>query len=709
MLVDPGGTGGGQVDVRSALVTVDQPDLGNPFFTPSELPYQLPPFERIELAHFREALDRGMADQLAEVALIAGSSEPATFPNTIEALERSGTSLTRVSRVLANQTSADTSAELQQIEADYAARLAAHSDAILLDRRLLARIEHLWSTRDALGLDAEQRRVLERYHLDHVRAGAGLQSEQQERLRRLNSTLATLSTRFGTALLADTVDSAVLVTDRADLDGLSDDAIDAAQEAATSRGLDGYLLTLVLSTHQPALESLRNRDVRRRLWEASVARGRRGNEHDTRELVREIVALRAERAELLGYPTHADYILADRTAETNQTLDALLEQFFVPAVRNAREEQRLLAAAMASDGVTGEFAPWDWAYYTQAVKRARYSFDTNMLKPYFELNQTLERGVCYAAEQLYGISFTLREDLVAYHPEARVFEVHNADGSGLGLFIADYFTRVSKRGGAWANSLVSQSALLASRPVVVNNMNIPKPPPGQPALLSLEEVSTMFHEFGHALHALFSAVTYPRVSGTAVARDFVEYPSQVNEMWMTWPQVLRNYARHIETGEVLPAELVAKIEQSAAFNQGFETVSYLGATVIDLAWHRLTGHDVDPATADIAEFEQEALRRVGLDLPMVPPRYRSSYFNHIFAGAYSAGYYSYIWSEVLDADTVEWFKEAGGLNRDAGDIFRRTVLARGGSTPEMSNYAELRGREPDIEPLLKRRGLTGAG
>jgi peptidyl-dipeptidase Dcp len=682
----------------------------NPFFAPSELPYQLPPFQQIQVSHYREAIEKGMADQLAEVTAITESDQPPTFQNTIEALERSGRLLNRVSRVFSNQTSADTNPELQQIEREYAPRFSAHSDALLLNRRLFARIDQLWSDREALDLNAEQLRVLERYHLDYVRAGAALDAEEQHRLRELNSALATLSTEFGARLLADTNDSAVSVTDLDELDGLSEDAVAAAREAALSRGLEGYLLTLVLPTHQPALEVLRNRKVRQRLLEASVTRGRRGNAYDTRQLVRQIVALRADRAELLGYPTHADYILADRTAESNETLDALLEQLFAPAVRNAREEERALAEAMAADGDTAEFAAWDWAYYAQRVKRERYCFDTNTLKPYFEVDRTLLHGVFYAAEQLYGITFTPRPDLVAYHPDARVFEVREPGsgdhGSGLGLFIADYFTRDSKRGGAWMNSLVSQSGLLGQQSVVVNNMNIPKPPEGQPALMTLDEVGTMFHEFGHALHGLLSEVTYPRVSGTAVARDFVEYPSQVNEMWMTWPQVLSNYARHIDTQEVLPAELLSRIEEASTFNQGFETVAYLGATVIDLAWHRLTRDQVAALDEDLSTFEAEVLRRVGLDLPTVPPRYRSSYFNHIFAGAYSAGYYSYIWSEVLDADTVEWFRETGGLSRERGETFRRALLSRGGSASEMSYFADFRGRGPDIGPLLHRRGLS---
>ena len=678
----------------------------HPFSSASTLPYGLPDFAQIRVEDFRTALDEGMAQELAEVALISDDPAEPTFANTVEALERSGQVLGRVSRVFYNQTASDTSPALQEIEAEYAARFAAHHDAILLDRGLFARLAALWDDRESLGLDAEQLRVLERYHLDHVRAGAALGPAQQDRLRALNAALADASTDFGTRLLADTNDSALHLVDVADLEGLSEDAVAAAQEAARARGLEGYLITLVLPTHQPALESLARPAVRRRLLEASLARGRRGNAYDTTELVRRIVSLRAERAELLGYPTHSDYVLADRTAESNATLDAMLDQLFAPAVANAKAEETVLAAAMAADGETGEFAASDWAYYAQRVKRERYAFDTSTLRPYFEVRTTLVDGVFHAAEQLYGITFAPRPDLQAYHPEAEVFEVHDADGSALGLFVGDYFTRDSKRGGAWMNSLVSQSHLLGQRTVVVNNMNIPKPPPGQPALMDPDQVGTMFHEFGHALHALLSDVTYPRVAGTSVARDFVEYPSQVNEMWMTWPSVLEHYARHHRTGEPLSGDVVARMEESSIFNQGHDTVAYLGASVIDLAWHRMTTEDVAAFDGDLTAFEERALSARGLDLGSVPPRYRSSYFNHVFAGsAYSAGYYSYIWSEVLDADTVEWFTESGGLTRELGDTFRAALLARGGSRPEMACFEDFRGRPPEIGPLLVRRGL----
>lgn len=678
--------------------------MSNPFFEASALPYGLPPFAAIRVEHYRGAIDRGMADQLAEIDAIVSSAGPATFANTIEALERTGRLLDRVLSVFYNQASSDTNDEVQAIQSDYASALAAHSDAILLNLDLFDRIDELHQKRDTLDLSPEARHVLERYHLDYVRAGAALGPDEQQRLREINAELATLTTEFGNNLLADTNDSALHLRDKDDLDGLSEDSIAAAAAAAAARDLDGYLITLVLPTHQPGLESLRKREIRRRLFEASRARSSRGNDHDNSTVARRLVILRAERAELLGYPSHSDYVLADQTAQSAEAVNSLLTQVIAPAAVNAAAEEVDLAAAAKADGID-DFAAWDWAYYAEAVKRERYDFDTSTLRPYFELERTLHDGVFYAANQLYGVTFTERDDLEAYHPQARVFEVRNADGSEIGLFIGDFFTRDSKRGGAWMNSLVSQSGLLGERPVVLNNLNISAPPPGQPALMTFDEVATMFHEFGHALHGLFSDVRYPRVSGTSVARDFVEYPSQVNEMWMTWPSVIENYAHHHRTGELLPADLLEKIRRAEVFNQGFETLSYLAAAWLDLSWHRLSHAEALQLSETAPEFEDRVLSEAGLRLAAIPPRYSSTYFSHIFAGGYASGYYSYIWSEVLDADTVEWFKESGGLARSAGDTFRNALLSRGGSAPELGYFESFRGRAPKIEPLLTRRDL----
>jgi len=698
----------------------------NPFATPSDLPYEVPPFDRITEEHYLPAFRAGMAEQRAEVeAVIAGSpaerseapgagqvspaqeGEP-TFADTLVALERSGRLLQRVSLAFFNLAGADTNPRLQEIETEIAPELSAHSDAIFLDKRLYARVKSLYDRRDSLGLDPESSWLLERYHTDFVRAGAQLSDEDASRLREYNAELATLCTSFSNQLLADTNDSAVVVTDAAELTGLSEDAVAAAREAARSRGIDGYTLTLILPTAQPALASLSDRGVRERIHKASVVRGARGNDNDTADLVRRIVKLRAERARLLGYPHHAAYQIEDNTARTADAAAAMLAKLAPAAVANAEAELADLQAAVDAEGGGFTVEPWDWAYYTDKVRKQRYDIDEAQLRPYFELERVLVDGVFYAAGQLYGLGFAERHDLPVYHPEVRVFEVFNEDGTALGLFYADFYTRDSKRGGAWMNSLVTQSHMFGTKPVVVNNLNINKPPAGEPTLLTLDEVRTMFHEFGHALHGLFSNVRYPRFTGTRVPRDFVEFPSQVNEVWILWPQVLANYATHHETGERLPQEIVDRLQEAAKFNEGFATTEYLAASLLDLAWHTLTVEDLaaEGLLDDVQAFEADALTKAGVAVAAVPPRYRTTYFAHIFSGAsYSAGYYSYIWSEVLDADTVEWFKENGGLRRENGDKFRTALLSRGGTADALSFFRAFRGRDPQIEPLLVRRGL----
>lgn len=680
----------------------------NPFATPSDLPYEVPPFDRITEEHYLPAFRAGMAEQRAEVdAVISQEGEP-TFADTLVSLERSGRLLQRVSLAFFNLSGADTNPRLQEIETEIAPELAAHSDAIFLDKRLYARVKSLYDRRDSLGLDPESSWLLERYHTDFVRAGAQLSDEDASRLREYNAELASLCTSFSNQLLADTNDSAVVVTDAAELAGLSEDAIAAAREAARSRGIDGYALTLILPTAQPALASLSDRGARERIFKASVVRGARSNDNDTADLVRRIVKLRAERARLLGYPHHAAYQIEDNTARTADAAAGMLAKLAPAAVANAEAELADLQAVVDAEGGGFTVEPWDWAYYTEKVRKQRYDIDEAQLRPYFELERVLIDGVFYAATQLYGLGFAERHDLPVYHPEVRVFEVFNEDGTALGLFYADFYTRDSKRGGAWMNSLVTQSHLFGTKPIVVNNLNINKPPAGEPTLLTLDEVRTMFHEFGHALHGLFSNVRYPRFTGTRVPRDFVEFPSQVNEVWILWPQVLANYATHHETGERLPQEIVDRLQEAAKFNEGFATTEYLAASLLDLAWHTLTVEDLaaDGLLDDVQAFEADALTKAGVAVAAVPPRYRTTYFAHIFTGAsYSAGYYSYIWSEVLDADTVEWFKENGGLRRENGDTFRTALLSRGGTADALSFFRAFRGRDPQIEPLLVRRGL----
>jgi peptidyl-dipeptidase Dcp len=669
----------------------------NPFLSPSTLPYELPPFADIRDEHYLPAFERGLAEHLAEVRAIAADPRPATFDNTLVALERSGALLGRVRAAFSNQASAHVTATVRAIEPQVSAMLAEHSDAIHLDPALYARIRELYEARGTLGLDAESLRLLERYHTRFRRAGAELDEAGRQRLRVLNAEIAAASTGFGQNVLAASKAGALVLDDPAQLAGLSPDAVAAAAEDARTLGHDGrWVLGLRNFSNQFELAWLEDREVRERLLTASLDRAQDTNG----PLAVTIATLRAERAALLGYDSHAAYVVADRTAGSTQAVTDLLDRLVPPALANARREEQALAELAG-----GPVEAWDWAYWSAKLRKQRYDVDEAALRPYFELDRVLRDGVFRAAHEVYGLTFTERPDLPGYHPDVRVFEVFDADGSGLGLFLADFFARETKRGGAWMNALVDQSQLLGRQPVVVNNHNIAKPAPGEPALLTFSQVDTLFHEFGHALHGLFSAVRYPYFAGTSVPSDFVEFPSQVNEMWALWPEILGHYAVHHETGEPMPAEVVARMTEAAAFGQGFATVEYLAATLLDWAWHTLPA-GADPG--DALTFEAKALQDAGLALPAIPPRYRSTYFTHIFSSQYSAGYYSYIWSEVLDADTVDWFETHGGMRRENGDTFRRELLSRGGSVDPMTAFAAVRGRAPDAGPLLARRGLTTA-
>ncbi|CAN5150288.1 M3 family metallopeptidase [soil metagenome] len=682
--------------------------VANPFHQPSRLPYQLPPFEVISDEHYLPAFEQGLEQQLAEIRAITADARPPTFANTIVAMERSGQLLARVAHAFYNQTSADTNDVLDDLEQQMAPRMAAHSDAIRLNSDLYARIDAVHAARHDAALDAESRYLVERIHTEFTLAGAGLGEDDKAMLRDLNQQISTLTTRFQKNLLADTNELAIVIDDADELHGLSDGEISAAVQAAADRGLEGrWLLTLILPTEQPLLASLSDRGVRERLMTAARSRGSRGNEHDNRQLVLDITRLRARRARLLGFDTHAAYVTADETARTPEAVAGMLQTLAPAVARNiAAEAAMLQARADADQDAAGlprfPLAAWDWAYYAEKVRAAEYAVDTAAMRPYFEIERVLQDGVFFAANQVYGITFSERTDLAGYHPGVRVFEVTEDDGSPVGLFLADLYTRDSKRGGAWMNSLISQNALLDHPVVVVNNMNISRPGSG-PTLLTYDEVNTLFHEFGHALHGLLARVTYPRFAGTNVHRDFVEFPSQVNEMWMLWPEVLANYAVHHETGEPMPQSLVDRINASVTFNQGYATGTYMAAALLDQAWHGISAED---EVTDVASFEIAALAAVGLYHPMAPPRYGSTYFAHTFAGGYDAGYYSYLWSEVLDADTVEWFHENGGLTRDNGDRFRQRLLGVGGSKDPLEAYRDFRGRDAVIDPLLKRRGLA---
>lgn len=669
--------------------------MTNPLLSASSLPYGLPPFQDLAVEEYREAINAGLSAHLDEIRAITGDAQPATFENTALAMERSGQLLNRSAAAFFTLVSADATQGIRELETELSPRLSAHQDEVFLNKALFERFAAI----DTDTCDPESARLVEEYLKEFRQSGIQLDAPGQERLRAINAELARLGTEFGQRVKEGMKSAALLLDDAGDLAGLPADDVANAAVAARAAGHDGkYLLTLIQPGNQPALAALENRDVRRRLFEASVARGSDGGSLDVLELARDMAGLRAEKARLLGFANYAELVADRQTAPDFEAVRTMLSRMAPAAIRNADAE----AAALA--GVAGHpLEAWDWAFYSAKVRREKYDVDEQALRPYFELNRAITDGVFFAATSLYGVTFHERTDLHGYHSDVRIWEVRNEDGSALGLFLGDYYARESKRGGAWMNSLVDQSALLGTRPVVINTLNISKPPAGEPTLLTLDELRTLFHEFGHALHGLLSNVTYPRFSGTAVPRDFVEYPSQVNEMWIMWPQVLANYARHHITGEPLPQDVVERLEESRLWGEGFATTEYLGAALLDLAWHVLEPGGVPD---DALEFEAKALASAGIAHRLIPPRYRTGYFQHIFAGAgYAAGYYSYIWSEVLDAETVDWFKENGGLTRTNGERFRQELLSRGNSRDPLESFRILRGRDAKLEPLLKRRGL----
>ena len=680
-------------------------DTANPLLQSSGLPYDMPAFDRIRNEHYLPAYEQAMQMHQSEIQAIATLEDEPTFANTIVAMERAGEDLSRVARIFNNVNGAHTNPEMQAVQRELAPRLAAHNDSISLNEALFARVSAVYEQRDQLALDPESHRLLERYYTDFVRSGAMLDDTQKSRLREINSQLAALGAEFSQNVLADVNASAVVVDAREELAGLSEVQIQAAADEAISRGLEGrYVITLLNTSGQPPLAQLENRALRERIFNASIARGSRGAEFDTTAILSDTLKLRAERAQMLGFATHADFVLAEQTAGSVQVVNDLLSGMAPVAVANARAEgaeiQRVINETEAEPFA---LQAWDWDYYAEKVRRERYAFDESEVRPYFELNSVLQNGVFYAAQQVYGLTFVRREDLPTYHPDVQVWEVFDKDGQGLGIMLGDFYSRSSKRGGAWMNSYNVQSDLLGGSKVIGNHLNITKPPAGEPTLMTFDEVTTLFHEFGHVLHGLFSDVTYPRFAGTAVPRDFVEFPSQVNEMWATWPQVLENYARHYQTGERIPQALLDKVMEAAQFNEGFRTTEYLAASIIDMALHQLPPEQI-PAGDQIMAFEADVLQQAGLDYAPVPPRYRAPYFSHIMGG-YAAGYYSYIWSEVLDADAVQWFVENGGMTRGNGDHFRETLLSLGGSEEAMTIYQNFAGREPDMSHMLRRRGL----
>ena len=702
------------LNMNAPLPSADRPvpPTDNPFAAPSPLPLHYPPFDRIDNADFRPAFDAGMAEQRAEIDAIAGLADAPTFDNTIVAMERSGRALTRVQLTFANLNAAHTDPEKQRIQVEMAPKFAAHRDAIHLDATLFARVKALFDARATLGLDTESNQLLQRTWTQFVRSGAALSDADKAVLRELNGQLSTLTTRFQQNVLKATRAAAVEVDDVTLLDGLSAPQVAAASEAAHARGLDDkWLLTMQNTTTQPSLAQLTNRALRQRVYEASSRRNI-GGTFDNTAVIADIARLRAQRATLLGYANHAAYILADETAGTTAAVDQLLGQLAVPAVANAKREAADIQAlidrqSLATGTPPFTLEPWDWAFYAEQVRAQRYAFDEAQIRPYFEVDHVLHDGVFHSARVLYGLSFDERHDLPVYHPDVRVFDVVDRDGSLLGLFLMDVYARDSKQGGAWMSSYVGQSTLFGEKPVIANHLNLPKPTAGQPTLLSFTDVTTMFHEFGHALHGLFSDVRFASLAGTAVPRDFVEYPSQYYEMWARDPQVLANYAKHYRTHEPLPKDLLDKVLAATQFNQGFRTTEYIAAATLDQRWHQLAVGQT-PDAAGVVAFEDAALKKTGFDFAPVATRYHSAYFSHIFSGGYSAGYYAYLWSEVLARDTEHWMNTHGGLDPSNGELIRAKVLSRGRSADVLGFFRDFSGRDREIEHLLRHRGLADA-
>jgi peptidyl-dipeptidase Dcp len=677
----------------------------NPFYSRSTLDFQYPHFDKIKSEHYLPAFQRGMAEQLVEIEEITSQSAEPSFANTIIPLELSGELLSRVASVFFALSSAHTNEDIQAIEVEVSPKLSAHRDSINLNRALFERVKTVYNSREKAGLDIESLRLLENYYRDFVLSGAQLDDSQQERLRAINAELAKLETQFDQNVLAEVNASAIVVENLEELSGLSDAEVQTAADRAEERGISGkYVIPLLNTSGQPILPSLENRSLRQRITEASLSRGSRGNEFDNTLILAQVARLRAERAQLLGYANHASLRLVTQTAQTVEAVETRLASLIPPAIANAEREAAELQDMLQQEGADFTLASWDWAFYTEKVRQEKFAFDEAQLRPYFEINNVLQKGVFFAANQIYGLSFDERFDLPVYQEDVRVFDVKEEDGSQLAIFIFDPYARPSKRGGAWMNSYVDQSELTGNKAIVANHLNIPEPPEGQPTLLTFDEVTTMFHEFGHALHGMFSNVIYPSFSGTSVPRDFVEFPSQVNEMWASWPEVLKNYAVHFETNEPMPSELLDKVLATQKFNQGFATSEYLMAALIDMKLHVLAPEDV-PTGEELMQYEERVLNEAGANLAALPPRYRYPYFSHIIGG-YSAGYYAYIWSEVLDADTVNWFKENGGMLRDNGQHFRESLLSRGGSVDAMQLFRDFRGRDASVEPLLERRGLN---
>jgi peptidyl-dipeptidase Dcp len=675
----------------------------NPFYAPSTLPFQAPPFDKIKDEDFQPAIEAGIAQQQAEIQAIANSPEPPTFENTIVAMEKTGQLLDRVNAVFNGVTGANTNPTLQKVKTIEAPKLAAHQDFILLNTKLFARIAAIYKQRASLKLDAESLRLVEHDYDDFVHAGANLSETEKTELRKLNEEASSLSDAFANKLLAANKQGAFATTDQAVLAGLSTDRLAAAAQTAKGRQVEGFVIPLQNTTQQPDLVLLSNRDTRQSIFEHSWNRTERGDANDTRDTVARLAQLRAQKARLLGYPSFAAWKLQDQMAKTPEHALQFMDAIVPPATAKAALEAKDIQSVIDAQKGGFQLQPWDWNFYAEQVRKARYDLDDAQLRPYFEINNVLQNGIFYAANQLYGITFKERHDIPVYQPDVRVFEVFDTNGKHLALFYCDYFKRDNKEGGAWMSEFVTQSRLLGASPVVYNVLNLQKPAEGEPALVSFTNVITMFHEFGHALHGMFSDAEYPGLAGTATARDFVEFPSQFNEHWALYPSVFSHYARHYKTGEPMPEDLVARIKAADTFNKGYDMTELLAAAELDMQWHAL------PATAPLQnpdEFEKQALDRTHLNVSYVPPRYRSSYFNHIWGGAgYSAGYYAYLWTQMLADDAYQWFVDHGELTRANGDRFRQMVLSRGNTEDLARMYEHWRGAPPNTKAMLKYRGL----
>jgi peptidyl-dipeptidase Dcp len=678
----------------------------NPFYAPSTLPFHAPPFDKIKDEDYQPAIEAGMAEQLSEIQAIADNPAAPTFENTLVAMEKTGQLFQRATAAFGAVTGANINPVLLKVRADEAPKLAAHQDAIYLNAKLFSRVAAVYKQRESLKLDPESLRLVEVTYDSFVRSGANLSEADKTELKKLNEEISTLSNDFTTKLLAATKDGAYVTMDKSALAGLIDAQIAAAAQVAQNRKQEGYVLPLQNTTQQPDLASLRVRATREAIFEKSWNRAERGDANDTRDVISRLAQLRARRAQLLGYPNHAAWKLGDQMAKTPQAALKFMDALVPGATARATSEGKDIQEVIDSQKGGFTLQPWDWDFYSEQVRKAKYDLNDAEVKPYFELNTVLENGVFYAAHQLYGITFKERKDIPVYQPDVRVFEVSDADAKPLALFYCDYFKRDNKNGGAWMDNLVSQSKLMGTMPVVFNVANLPKPAPGEPALISFTEVTTMFHEFGHALHGMFANTEYPSLSGTSTARDFVEFPSQFNEHWALYPAVFNNYAKHYKTNAPTPAELVAKIRKAATFNQGYKLTELVAAAELDMQWHTL------PASAPLQQpdkFEKQALEKTHLLLNAVPPRYRSTYFSHVWGNDYSAGYYAYLWAEMLDDDAYRWFEDHGGLTRANGDRFRQMVLSRGNTEDLAKMYAAWRGKDASVEPMMKYRGLRESG